>query len=310
MIPCLFSCTTQKFAVMLTCLTSVTHSQQAPLSQLSRRAGGGHVQLARLLVALRHPAAFEHPCPGRVCSRPSRLDSFYSPAARSRSIPCMASITYNLTGRNKRALRAQANALNANSSLVYVRIDNPYSSKESVDRELEIHEMVRAKFVGAGYKKRAIEQAEEIANLVDAAVVQNLGMTALLWRPKPNKRFSLDLNPSREGKKKSRFATEADPNEEITTIFLSKLPLDVSEEQVKTECEALGNVAQALVIKRGTKKDKNGFGTSGAYVRFKSIGEAMDAMMRINSKKVQLSDWTEVTAGVCHRNVKPAHWLE
>lgn len=315
----------QRFALTLTCLTHLAYSQQGGVKSYEN-LHKQDVQLARLLLALNYTAAFQHPIPRKLCSKPSRSDSFYLPTVRSHSTPCMASITDTLTGRNRRALRFQAGRLITNKSLVYVQVVDPEESREEVDLKLRIHEMVRIKFVTADCKKVAKEQAEELAELVDAAVAQNLGMTALLWRPSGKNRFLLDHKPLvierairkagkagvRDvflgvGERKSldtpktegKFAREADPNEEITTIFLHNLPLDIGEEQVKRECEALGNVAQVLVIKRGRKG-------SGAYVRFETLGEAMDAMERINWQKVQLGrGWESVTAGPCKRNVQP-----
>ena len=96
-----------------------------------------------------------------------------------------------LTGAQRRSLRAQAGRLAADKGLHYVNVADNERSRAEVDSQLEDFELVRCKF-SVAKKAEAKEMAAEMGALVGAAVAEVLGHTALLYRPSPKRLICLD----------------------------------------------------------------------------------------------------------------------
>jgi RNA-binding protein len=96
-----------------------------------------------------------------------------------------------LTGAQRRSLRAHAGRLAVDKALRYVNVADNERSRAEVDSQLEDFELVRCKF-SVAKKSEAKEMAAEMGALVGAAVAEVLGHTALLYRPSPKRLICLD----------------------------------------------------------------------------------------------------------------------
>ena len=106
-----------------------------------------------------------------------------SRAAPPRAHParcCVAPV--ELTGGQRRELRAHAGRLAASKVLRYVSVSEAGRSAKEVGLQLDAAELVRCKFA-VNKKKEAAAMADELAALTGAAVAEVLGHTALLYRP-------------------------------------------------------------------------------------------------------------------------------
>ncbi|KAL3932787.1 MAG: hypothetical protein SGPRY_000559 [Prymnesium sp.] len=98
-----------------------------------------------------------------------------------------------LTGKQKRQLRAVAGRLAAAKELRSVIVADPARSALEVSKELDMNELVRARFPHVEKKREAAALANELVDLVgDAAIAEVLGHTALLYRPSDRRLVKLD----------------------------------------------------------------------------------------------------------------------
>jgi RNA-binding protein len=87
-----------------------------------------------------------------------------------------------LTGGQRRSLRAHAGRLAASKQLHYVTVADVDRSAAEVETQLDAVELVRCKFA-VSKKQEAKAMANQLAAKTDAAVAEVLGHTALLYRP-------------------------------------------------------------------------------------------------------------------------------
>ena len=134
----------------------------------------GHLSTARFLAA----GVIVHKCTSALAR------SCHVRCCEPRAAP-------ELTGAQRRSLRAQAGRLAADKGLHYVNVADNERSRAEVDSQLEDFELVRCKF-SVAKKAEAKEMAAEMGALVGAAVAEVLGHTALLYRPSPKRLICLD----------------------------------------------------------------------------------------------------------------------
>ena len=96
-----------------------------------------------------------------------------------------------LSGSQRRTLRAHAGRLAAAKELHYVQIADLERSADEVSAQLAAVELVRCKFVLAEKKAEVKIMAAELAGQTGAAVAEVIGHTALLYRPSPARLISL-----------------------------------------------------------------------------------------------------------------------
>ena len=96
-----------------------------------------------------------------------------------------------LTGSQRRSLRAHAGRLAASKQLNYVSVVSAERSAEEVDRQLAAVELVRCRFA-VDKKAEAKVMAAALATQTGAAVAEVLGHTALLYRPSARHLITLD----------------------------------------------------------------------------------------------------------------------
>jgi len=89
-------------------------------------------------------------------------------------------------------------------------------------------------------------------------------------------------SPARRGPGKGggKKGGDADPNEEVTTLFLSGLPDDAREEEVRADLESCGEIIKVVVMKRGS--DRN------AFVRFQNVRDAHRCMDDLADGKIEV----------------------
>ena len=133
-----------------------------------------------LLLLLHGCLSYHLPCSRPIQSSPPRalLQGCVAPAPE-------------LSGGQRRALRAHAGRLAAAKTLQYVQVGSIERSLVGVNEQLDRGELVRCKFA-VTKKSEAKEMAAELAGLTGAAVAEVLGHTALLYRPSKKKIISLD----------------------------------------------------------------------------------------------------------------------
>ncbi len=91
--------------------------------------------------------------------------------------------TAGLTGKLRRELRSLGHHLNP---VVMVGREGVRPQLiAQVDRELDAHELIKIRVLDAAPESRG-ETADAIARATGAALVQVLGRTALLFRPRPD----------------------------------------------------------------------------------------------------------------------------
>lgn len=82
-------------------------------------------------------------------------------------------------------------------------------------------------------------------------------------------------------------------DEVVTTLFVSGLPGDAREEEVRRDCEWVGPVGRVVLMKRGSERN--------AFVRFGTLQDARRAMDRISDGEMQICQ-TRVKAEMARRN--------
>lgn len=97
----------------------------------------------------------------------------------------------------------------------------------------------------------------------------------------------------REGKSKGG-GKGGDDGEEVTTIFVTGLPEDASEREVREDFEENGSHVERIVLmRRGAE--------TNAFVRFKDVGEAKRELEKIQSSRGKICD-RKVKAEMARRN--------
>ena len=96
-----------------------------------------------------------------------------------------------LTGAQRRTLRAHAARLAAVKELHNVKVSDCERSRAEVDRQRAVAELVRCRF-SVTKKAEAKAMATGLAESTGAAVAEVLGHTALLYRPSPKRLIKLD----------------------------------------------------------------------------------------------------------------------
>lgn len=79
----------------------------------------------------------------------------------------------------------------------------------------------------------------------------------------------------------------------ITTLFISGLPGDAREDEVRRDCEVAGNVSRIVLMKRGS--DLN------AFVRYEKLADAERALDRMLENKMEVCQ-TRIKAEMARRN--------
>lgn len=96
------------------------------------------------------------------------------------------------------------------------------------------------------------------------------------------------------GKGKRANKDKDGDGEEIMTIFLTGLPEDAREEEVRSDLEVVGDIIKVIVMRRQ--------GERSAFVRFETAREATRAMEKINDGKLRVCDQTRTKAEMARRN--------
>lgn len=97
----------------------------------------------------------------------------------------------------------------------------------------------------------------------------------------------------REGKSKGG-GKGGDDGEEVTTIFVTGLPEDASEKEVREDFEDNGSHVERIVLMRRGNE-------TNAFVRFKDVGEAKRELEKIQSSRGKICD-RKVKAEMARRN--------
>eukprot|EP00929_Paragymnodinium_shiwhaense_P070753 TRINITY_DN35875_c0_g1_i1.p1 TRINITY_DN35875_c0_g1~~TRINITY_DN35875_c0_g1_i1.p1 ORF type:complete len:300 (-),score=73.16 TRINITY_DN35875_c0_g1_i1:69-968(-) len=96
------------------------------------------------------------------------------------------------------------------------------------------------------------------------------------------------------GGRRERSAPKAAGGEDITTIFVSGLPEDASESEVRTDFERDGSVVHRIVLMKRTNE-------MSAFIRFGTVDEALRAQDKILDGKLRICD-SKVKAELARRN--------
>merc|ERR1719221_444755 len=84
------------------------------------------------------------------------------------------------------------------------------------------------------------------------------------------------------GRSPARKRQQGEGNdEEITTLFVSGLPADAREEDVRNDLEEAGPIVRVVLMRRGSERN--------AFVRFEALREAEWAMDKILSGKLKVN---------------------
>jgi len=88
-------------------------------------------------------------------------------------------------------------------------------------------------------------------------------------------------------------AIARDGDEVVTTLFVSGLPGDAREEEVRQDCEWVGPVVRVVLMRRGSERN--------AFVRFATLQDARKSMDKITDGDMQVCQ-TRVKAEMARRN--------
>mmetsp|Transcript_55525 Transcript_55525/g.119845 ORF Transcript_55525/g.119845 Transcript_55525/m.119845 type:complete len:303 (-) Transcript_55525:123-1031(-) len=95
------------------------------------------------------------------------------------------------------------------------------------------------------------------------------------------------------GRRSPRGAAPGSGNEEITTLFVTQLPDDAREDEVRADCEWVGAVNRVVLMRRGAE--------TNAFVRYEHLKDARRAMDRILDGKLKVCQ-ARVKAEMARRN--------
>jgi len=164
-----------------------------------------------------------------------------------------------LTGVQRRQLRAEANRRAADKSLRYVSVASVQRSAEDVQRQLAEAELVQCDFA-VEKKNEAKALAGELAALTGSAVAEVFGHSALLYRPSEKQLIPLDGNsqsqlemdsetpqPASEAKVDAKTPPASEAVEVFTKIDEKISPASEASEAVEEKLTACGGVVKKLL---------------------------------------------------------------
>merc|ERR1711870_70341 len=109
------------------------------------------------------------------------------------------------------------------------------------------------------------------------------------------RRARRDESPSRSGSRSpAKGGGKGGEDGEITTLFVSGLPGDAREDEIKQDLEDMGDVQRVVMMKRGA-------GECNAFVRFSSVREMKRALDKILDGRLEVCD-QKVKAEIARRN--------
>jgi len=80
----------------------------------------------------------------------------------------------------------------------------------------------------------------------------------------------------------------------VTTIFVSGLPDDSREDEVRADLEVAGNIVKVVLMRRGSEVN--------AFIRFETVREANRAVEKILDGKLRVCGQSRVKAEMARRN--------
>jgi len=104
---------------------------------------------------------------------------------------------------------------------------------------------------------------------------------------------SRSRSPPRRGGGKGGGKSEG-KDEDVTTIFVSGLPDDSREDEVRADLEVAGNIVKVVLMRRGSEVN--------AFIRFETVREANRAVEKILDGKLRVCGQSRVKAEMARRN--------
>mmetsp|Transcript_55852 Transcript_55852/g.130710 ORF Transcript_55852/g.130710 Transcript_55852/m.130710 type:complete len:248 (+) Transcript_55852:16-759(+) len=112
-------------------------------------------------------------------------------------------------------------------------------------------------------------------------------------RRSPRRRRSPVRSRSRSDNRSPYRGKGGSKGEEVTTIFVTGLPDDAREDEVREDCEAIGRVSRVVMMRRG--------GETNSFVRFEMRSDARRAMEDILDGRLEVCQ-AKVKAEMARRN--------